>query len=222
LKFSIDGSQLSLSDPSYDPAFSLQRTINASETAAYKQITGEWLAQLASDSQTSQVLIADGSKLSICSGAIFNYQITAKYYIKLTLQNQGGCQDAQLISIIQKISFYRKFDGILELYDNNINLIINAKFKPSGRTVIPESLQPVAQGPVINTKPTTETGFTEAKYFLLLLLQRTAGRRPVQVTSFNITIELCSTIIFEYKILSATDIQITYKTTYDPFCQKVN
>jgi hypothetical protein len=81
------------------------------------------MVQMSGEASTSYVMIANNTQFSICSGATFNYKITALYQIKVALQSQGACSDQTLINNTKNITYYRKFDNNLEFYDNQINLL---------------------------------------------------------------------------------------------------
>lgn len=56
-------------------------------------------------------MVANESALSLCSGAIFNFKISALYRIKVSLLSQGGCKDQNVIKSVVNTTFYRKFDS---------------------------------------------------------------------------------------------------------------
>lgn len=89
------------------------------------------------DPSINHIAIADGSQLSICAGAIFNYKITALYHISISLVSQGGCSNQELLSNVQQIAYYQKFEDRLQLYDTNINILFTAIFSPKQITAIP-------------------------------------------------------------------------------------
>jgi hypothetical protein len=93
LKFEIVDDKLIIMDSAYDPIFRFQRASNITRDQWSRSITGSWYTYMYNDPSTTYVVIADGSQLSICSGAIFNYKIAALYHISVSLAAQGACQN---------------------------------------------------------------------------------------------------------------------------------
>ena len=88
-------------------------------------------------------MIADGNQISICSGAIFNYSINHKYYIRISSNSKGSCKDVMLLNNLRKGIFYQQFGKVLQVFDNRINLLFSAVKKPEGRTSIPKAPTPI-------------------------------------------------------------------------------
>lgn len=161
------------------------------------------------DPSTTYIAIADGSQLSICSGAIFRYQITALYRISLTLQSPGACSSQQLLKNIESISFYQKLDDRLYLYDGSITIVATALFNTRQATIIPTNSQsPVQEVTPITATPNPSVGLTAGRYFLLLLYKRSYGRQSVQVTSSTLTLNICSSLTFSYKLQPNSTIEM--------------
>ena len=123
---------------------------------------------------------------------------------------------------MNKAVFYQKFEDKLQLFDNRINLLLTGIFKEGGRDAIPEAPKIAPIVPVINTQPSSGSGFTSGDYFILLLYSRGAGRRRVQITESTITLNLCSSLSFDYKILDSSHIELTSTSQYDPNCPRTN
>ena len=102
--------------------------------------------------------------------------------------------------------FYQKYESQLQVFDNRVDLVFSALLKPGGRKTIPKAPTPIVTVPEVNTQPTPETGFNNGQYFTLLLFNRGLGRKITRITSSTITMELCSKLVFDYKIKSDSDV----------------
>ena len=168
-------------------------------------------------------MIADGNQISICSGALFNYSITHKYYIKLDSAAQGTCKDFVLISNMMKGIFYQQFGQVFQVFDNRINLIFTAIKKPQGRTAIPKAPTLIVPDPEpVVTAPTASSGFSSGKYFTLLLFNRGQGRKRTQISDDKIVLQLCSTLTFNYKLNENNRIEVESTSQVDKNCSKAD
>jgi len=84
LKFRIEKDKLIIMDPSYDPVFIMTRQAPEGYEEEYKDIQGQYLVQFASSPKEAHSMSVSFSQLSICKGAIFSYQIQAKYYLSIS------------------------------------------------------------------------------------------------------------------------------------------
>lgn len=199
LKFEIKNNQLVLMDPSYDPVFHFSRTLNKTREEWSKSIRGSWMAQLIDDPSSSYPLLAYGTELTICSGAIFSYTIEGLYWISIKLSSKGGCTDDNLLKNIVKVKFYQKYENTLQLYDSSINLLFSAvdtKQILEDTTTVPLSPPAPVVKPVV---PTPAQGFPPGKYYLLLLFKRSLGRLVVDLTPSVLSFSLCSKLTFSLK-----------------------
>lgn len=139
------------------------------------------------------------------------------------MQSPGACKDQNVISNVQKVAFYRKFDQRLELYDNAINLLFSAIFKPIGNTATPTTVSASIAATANNMATFSPAGgFAAGKYFLLLLFNRSLGRIQGMVTSNTITFQLCSQMVFNYSLLDGEKISIKSESVVAKDCQKGN
>lgn len=211
-------------DPSYDSIFHFNSTVNKTKEEWTKSIRGSWMTQMVDDPSSNYAILAYGTELTICSGAIFTYKIEGLYWISMKLSSKGDCKDENLLKNIATVRFYQRYENTLQLYDSSINLLftaIDTKQVLENTTTVPLSPPVPVTKPVESAVvPISAQGFPAGKYYLLLLFKRSLGRLVVDLTSSVLSFTHCSKLAFTLKFLQASKIEIKSDSKPNSACEK--
>jgi len=118
--FDIFVDVLNFKDPLGNVIFSFKRIVSTQNV----DISGVWSMSQYGNTRTSLSVQISSSQITLCQGySIYNYSFPSKNAIQLT-KVKDTCPSQNLSDAINAVKYYRLFNGVLDLYDKNVVLVV--------------------------------------------------------------------------------------------------